>query len=727
MIEGEYVQQKGPARNYICATEAIKQRTQISPTQRVHLIIIVALAIAVRLYNLWGFNYVLISEHELLTTINAYMNNEFHFSLNPPLVGLLFTAIAKYFKYDLSLDAINVNEPFTTFPYNQIRIVSTICGSLAILFSYKTLRSLGISHFIAMLGCLILMLENSLVTQQRLIAVDGIYIFFLSLFLSFHKTIRFSSSATQWLINVFTSSVALGLVLSSHWSGILVVVYALISSTYDFACSSADVKTPAFTMWSRYLFRIVSYLSIAVSIYLSLYKQHFDTVIRRGDKSYNLLSPEFQSVLENNHLSHSNEFVGYGAKVMLRHHKTGYYLHSHADNYRSSGHQQVTMLDNFDDSNNFFEILPIFGDINKQVDHASSVQPPFVVSFKHILSNSSLVIDPNHKPPLSEQEYNKQVTTDHDFPQEADGKKDRKAFQLRFAADKCKTQESLESLKMADSLFQIYNERESCYLLATSLILNEGYSQGQNEVICISEPNYQASLWFIDWNENAKYDDSNPKFSAREYSFWNKLAEIHQLLLKQLIFGNEYSDSVSEYTTDIIDWITLGRGYTHFFKQGVDRVIYLLGNIIVYYSILVSIFIYLVINAYYALTWNPFNVKISKFDSQLYKYLTESFDHLLGYSVLLISMKFINIDVHLFNYMPALYFGILMLLQALEFLYEKLPKVCYGVLVIFSILTISGFVKFSPLIFGLEWTTAQCHKLMVVPTWDDFFCDSSFK
>lgn len=713
----EYALLRGPSRYYVHTNiQSMQSWLGLSLTERIHLVIMTIAAIFVRLYQIGIQDIPSSRESQYALMINNYFTGEFFIDYNPPLAGLFYTALARFFGYDAnSLDQFSIGVPYKLFPYCQLRIVSAFLGAISITFAYKTLRSTGVSHSISLFGSFLMMIENSMITEERRISDDGVFIFFISLFLSNQKIAEVKEKFTVgWFIHLFIASLSLGLVLSTHWTGVFIFTYAFVSVVIESWALVEDINVSFKYVWANLIVKSLSYFTVSLTIYLAVFKAHFDLLSKKGP-DYNKLSPRFQHSLENNHLEDIFSNVNFNAGVMFRHYKSGKYLHSHEDYYRSSNHQQVTLMDNFDELNNLFKVIRV--DDESEAIPASSILAPWRVRLKHESTNSSLVIDKDHKPPLSEQEYNFQVTTDHNFGT-SDDHTNRYSFLLKMAIDHCKGDDARYALRALDSVFQIYNEEAGCYLLGTPLVLHEGFAEGQDEVICIQEPSYEASLWYIDWNDHPEYAPNKKRVAFDPITFWQKLIEIHLYILNKLYLGNGYTD---ETVSSVGDLVLLKTGFVHWVDTVSHSVIYLLGNFIIYYMIVSSVGIYGLFKAYQLLTFNPFQASAS-LDSSNYKYDHKTLDYVILYFLLLIPLSFIKIDLYLFNYLPALFVGILIVAQLFQWGHEKAPKLTFFFMAFFSILSFLAYVKFSPLIYGLQWTHEKCLKMMVSPDWDRVLC-----
>ena len=657
----------------------------------------------IRMYNYKLPDVILPSEIELIDSVNAYNSGAYLETENPPLVGLLFTAIS----HVLGNDVV------------KLRLVNELFGLMSFLLLNKLLKYNGVSSIVSNFGMIMILLENSLFTQFQILTTDATYLMFITFFIANNKLSKLKVITNKsWFTQTLLASIGLGLAFSSHWSGIFLLFYSFASCILELWYNSADLTISIRRTWYVFYTKLACYMIIPITIYLSTYYANFSLLTKAGE-SYNQISPEFQYSLQNNHLNNTFPNVKFGSSIMLRHYQTGKYLHSHPDYYAGSGRQQVTLLDNYNDGSNIFEILTIRGVDKNLFDYNRSVGVPWRVELLHVDTNSSLVIDEDHKPPISDQEYNKLVTTDtnyEDIPEE--NQKSKQQFQIKISGKYCKTDESKRSLQVVNSVFQIYNERESCYLLGTPLVLREGFSTGQNEVICITEPNYESSLWYIDWNTNGNFPEEDERISLKDYTFWDKLSEVLMRKTKKLFVGFLGYD-VETHDNSIKNWMFISKGFTHY--MGENGVVYLLGNFITYHLIIASIIIYGLLKIYEFCTFSPFNE--NEINEVNYRYEFEGFDYLVGYLMMLIPMTFVKIELHLFNYLPSLIFGILFTIQTYQWLFEKSKYLTIAIGIIVIPFIILAYYKFLPVMIMGEWTFEKCSKLMISPSWDSEVCE----
>lgn len=717
-----FIFKQGPIRPYVYTDiEETNNWLNLSLNEKIHLFILFIFSFLIRLLNINYLNFQIPIEFNFINNINNYFKNEFFFDLNPPFINLFYYYLSNLLNYNYNLNS--------NFPFLYLRILNILFTSISIILTYKTLKSTGINHLISLFGCYLLSIENSLLISQRLILNNCILIFLISSFISFHKIQQINQKFTlNWLFNILLTSIFLGLLFSSHWLGLFFLIYSFFSNLLELWTLIGDIHIPFKFALKNFIIKSTLYLFISLTIYLSIFKIHLNLLIKKGGNDYNLLSPNFQYSLLNNHLNNTFSSINYNSNIMIRNYKTGNYLHSHNDYFHYSNSQQVTLVQFYDDFNNLFKILPTNGDLN----NLSPILPPFKINLKHETTNSLLLVDSNFKPPLSEQEYNFLLTTDKKFNNENnlndlndlndldDPKK--YTFQLKMATNYCKTDASKSALRSIDSIFQIYNEQNDCYLLATPLKLNEGFSNGQFEIICIKEPNFESSLWFIDWNDNPNYSNNKKRINLKKFSFWEKLFEIHYLIIKKLFIGNQGYDNNNSNDFKLLDFILLKKGLTLWIDNINKKSIYLLGNFIIYYLIAISIIVYSILKIYQLATFNPFQY-LNSSDSSTLKYDRKSLDYILLYIILILPFTFVKIELNLFDYLPCVFVGILLICQMFQWSLEKLPSITHIFIIIVSILASLAFIKFSPLIYGLDWTQTKCLKMMVSPEWDRELCN----
>lgn len=112
-----------------------------------------------------------------------YLNYEFFSDLHPPLARLLVTLSAwvgnfdaKFTFYDIGADYLKDSVPYVT-----MRAFTAISGALVVPIAYSTMRAMSISVYTAVAVSVMIIFENALTTQSRLILLDSYLVLFTTL------------------------------------------------------------------------------------------------------------------------------------------------------------------------------------------------------------------------------------------------------------------------------------------------------------------------------------------------------------------------------------------------------------------------------------------------------------------------------------------------------------------------------------------------------------------
>ena len=87
-------------------------------------------------------------------------------------------------------------------------------------------------------------------------------------------------------------------------------------------------------------------------------------------------------------------------------------------------------------------------------------------------------------------------------------------------------------------------------------------------------------------------------------------------------------------------------------------------------------------------------------------------------------------QLFLHHYFPALYFAVLSLCQAWDFLTTRQrfltsPRRASQITLVFVVVTIAVFAALQPLAYGGKWTKSMCEKAKMFDTWD-FDCNTFY-
>lgn len=103
--------------------------------------------------------------------------------VHPPLGKLLIAASGLFAGYNGTFTFKSIGDDYiaNNVPYISMRILPGFLGVLLAPMGYITLRNMGASQSSAILAGLLVVFENALACQSRLILLDSILIFFTAL------------------------------------------------------------------------------------------------------------------------------------------------------------------------------------------------------------------------------------------------------------------------------------------------------------------------------------------------------------------------------------------------------------------------------------------------------------------------------------------------------------------------------------------------------------------
>ncbi|XP_037952918.1 protein O-mannosyltransferase 1-like [Teleopsis dalmanni] len=298
--------------------------------------------------------------------ISLYIRNIFFFDQHPPLGKQLIAAVAGLTSYDGNFTFTRIGSEYTTnVPIFWLRFVPAMCGSLLAPAIYKLLLESQLSRVTALLGGLLIVLDNALLTQSRFILMESILLLFTVLGLYFLlKFQRSRFGGPRWLIFGFTSASFFACSASVKYVGVLSGILAaylmccyLWNLLYDATITNVQLILQT-------LSRIVLFVFVPICIYIFIFYIHLHTLHKAGPHD-SVMTSAFQASLDGGLASITRGQplkVVHGSQITLRHtHGRTCWLHSHAHVYpvrypdkRGSSHQQQVTCYSFKDVNNWW-------------------------------------------------------------------------------------------------------------------------------------------------------------------------------------------------------------------------------------------------------------------------------------------------------------------------------------------------------------------------------------
>ncbi|CAK7903781.1 dolichyl-phosphate-mannose--protein mannosyltransferase 5 [[Candida] anglica] len=708
----------GRARPYFSTfrSPVLLAKTAINKVDHVALYFLVVVTVAIRFYNFPYPKQVVFDETHFGGFTREYMYGDFFVDVHPPLSKLAYYVVALFSSWDGVFEFARIGDKYTDeVPYVAMRLLPTLLGVFTVLLTYGTLRASGCRSLVALFGSSLVAIDNSMVTQSRLILLDSPLLFGISLTMYGFKKFQLTEPFTRkWYKFLICTGIGLGVSLSVKCAGAFTVATIGALTVLDLWYYLGDLEVSDFTWFKHVIARIFGFIIIPLTIYLGSFAAHFALLPNNGTGSGSM-SPDFQATLsEGEKIVNMPAPVSYGSNILLKHYELGQYLHSHDANYQTgSQEQQVTVYGFSPDFNNEWTIELKNknireGDLQNKI---RPIQDGDTIRLFHRGTKKYLRAN-DVRPPISEKEYNNEVSCAGEWDMDPDVNFEWKVRIVAQIDDNETSRVALTHLRTAQSVFQLIHQGTRCVLLSHREKLPK-YAFEQFEVTCVNEPTIPNTLWYIESNSHPKMDN-NPEVERvhlRKLTFWDKVKEYHQAMWR----ANKGLTSSHDYESLPETWPFLMRGVKYLDSNGEE--IYYMGNLMINYVGFFIVSLILAKKAFYLLKIsNPFKIPSESFDTIIFH--GASFDFILGWILNYLPYFHMGRQLFLHHYLVALYFSILSTAQYLEYQYAK--RRYLAILLMVSIFggAVYCFVPLMPIIYGTPWTFDQCQAARFIGSWD---------
>jgi len=211
--------------------------------------------------------------------VSAYCcTHERFFDIHPPHAKLLIAGAVALTKYDGQFSFERIGQEYGGVPQMAFRAAPAVAGSLLPLVIFYLLIRLGVSVEASFLGGAAVALDNALIAQSRVIALDGVLLLSIFTSLLFIFLTREATGIRQWLLGGMTGVMA-GLAAGSKFTGLialglvgLVMLVDLVRMVYrkDFS-----------KVWRQIWLGVVVLAGFAL-VYLAGWAIHFALLTKAG-------------------------------------------------------------------------------------------------------------------------------------------------------------------------------------------------------------------------------------------------------------------------------------------------------------------------------------------------------------------------------------------------------------------------------------------------------------
>ncbi|TPX41703.1 dolichyl-phosphate-mannose---protein mannosyltransferase [Synchytrium endobioticum] len=575
--------------------------------------VLTLLAFATRVWRISEPGQVVFDEVHFGKFASYYLRREYFFDVHPPLGKLLLALTGLFIGYDGHYLFENIGEDYVenNVPYVGLRLFPATCGALCIPISFLILKEMHVSLPTAIFAALMLVFDNTLITQSRLILLDSMLL--LSCVWCVYTWIRFYKQrhnpwTREWWTWLNMTGVALASALSIKLVGALIVAVVGIATIVDLWRLLDYRRNLPFREFTRHFAaRVLSLILLPMLIYLFFFWIHFLILTKSGPGDA-FHTSRFQQELRGNEVSTSSFNVPYGSNITIYHKGTSSYLHSHVDKYPlryddgriSSQGQQVTAYPHRD-TNNLWTILPVDPTrISDRVSniHKDDIDKPIrfvrngdLVQLIHVMTNTMLIthdvaspLSPTHMEmtTISESELNHRYN--------------ESLWKVEFIESTLPLGTKLRSRKRH---FRLTNHVHKVAVHTYKSKLPE-WAFGQQEVN--GNKNFAAkdNTWWVEEvqhktiiNGTELYPDEADNSKPEEdeipkMAFLEKFFELQNLMIQH----NAGLTASHPYSSTPITWPFVLRGISFWENAEGLRQIYLLGNPFVWWTCVLGVLMY---------------------------------------------------------------------------------------------------------------------------------------
>ncbi len=154
--------------------------------------------------------------------VSAYFTGEYYFDIHPPLGKLIIAGMAKISNFEPGFSFETIGQKYTDSSYKWLRFLPSLAGSLLPIVIFLIALELGVSQRFAFLAGLLIILENSLLVQSRLILLDSFLLLFGFLGILFYlksKNINYKRSPITNSYYLFLAGAFSSLASLVKWTG----------------------------------------------------------------------------------------------------------------------------------------------------------------------------------------------------------------------------------------------------------------------------------------------------------------------------------------------------------------------------------------------------------------------------------------------------------------------------------------------------------------------------
>ncbi|XP_074150032.1 protein O-mannosyl-transferase 1 isoform X3 [Sminthopsis crassicaudata] len=620
-------------------------------------------------------------------------------------------------------------------PVWSLRLLPALAGALCVPLAYQIVLELHYSHYSALGAALLILIENSLITQSRLMLLESLLIFFNLLavlsYLKFSNFQKYSSFSVSWWVWLILTGVSCSCAVGVKYMGLFTYILLLTVASVHAWQLIGDQTLSNARVFCHLLARGVALLIIPIFMYLSFFYIHLMVLYRSGPHDQ-IMSSAFQASLEGGlaRITQGQPLeVAYGSQITLRNvlgKPMPCWLHSHKNTYpiryedgRGSSHQQQVTCYPFKDVNNWWIVKDpgkhqlVVTNPPRPVRHGDIVQLVHGITTRFLNTHDVAA-------PLSPHSQEISCYIDYNISMPA---------QNLWRVDIVNRESDSDIWKTILSEVRFVHVNTSAVLKLSGASLPDwGYWQleiiGEKPV----KSYHQSMIWNVEEHRYGKSQEQKERelelHSPTQIDISKNLsfmARFTELQWKMLTLRSEETEH--KYSSSPLEWLTLETNIAYWLHPKTSAQIHLLGNALTWSSANIATLAYMLLFLWYLLRRKR-NVCDIPEDSWSFWVLAGTMC-CGGWAVNYLPFFLMEKTLFLYHYLPALTFQIILLPIVLQHVIEflcrsQLQKNIFNSLIIvwFSSVCLV-YHTFSPLTYGDQsLSTNELKALRWKSSWD---------
>nr|XP_033714785.1 protein O-mannosyl-transferase 1 isoform X2 [Tursiops truncatus] len=622
--------------------------------------------------------------------ISFYMKRIFFLDGSGPPFGHMLLALGGYlggFDGNFLWNRIGA-EYSTNVPVWSLRLLPALAGALSVPMAYQIVWELGFSHCAAVGAALLILIENALITQSRLMLLESALIFFNLLavlsYLKFSNSQKHGPFSPSWWFWLILTGVACACAVGIKYVGVFTYLLVLGVAAVHAWHLIGDQTLSNVRVLCHLLARAVALLVIPVLVYLLFFYVHLLLLCRSGPHDQ-IMSSAFQASLEGGlaRITQGQPLeVAYGSQVTLKNafgQPVPCWLHSHQSTYpviyengRGSSHQQQVTCYPFKDVNNWWIVKDpgrhqlVVNNPPRPVRHGDIVQLAHGMTTR-LLNTHDVAA------PLSPHSQEVSCYIDYNVSMPA---------QNLWRLDIVNRESDTDVWKTIVSEVRFVHVNTSAVLKLSGAPLPDwGFRQLEVVGEQLSRGYHGSTVWSVEEHRYGRSQEQKERELelhsptqtdvSRNLSFMARFSELQWRMLTV-----RSDDSEHKYSSTPLDWVMLDTNIAYWLHPRTSAQIHLLGNIVIWASASLATLVYALL-----FIWYLFRRRRRVCDLPEDCWLRWALAGALcagGWAVNYVPFFMMEKTLFLYHYLPALTFQILLLPVVLEHVSDHLCR--YGAL-----------------------------------------------